>query len=313
MHKFRFFPLKTLAPQKVAGPVRRDRLLKSLKNALNIGKTSGEHDIYLVSYKNCYPIIKELGRLREFTFRQVGEGTGQKRDLDSFDKDYQHIVLWNKTHQEIVGSYRLVHAGSLIRTKGITSLYTSSLYDFSENMRPILDQGVELGRSFIHPKYWGKYSLDYLWQGIGAFLQHYPSVRYLIGPVSISSDHPKGLIRELTYYLSKYYGCNEFSVVPYIPYELIRDESAEFETKYHGLDRLAAMDLLQNSFKTQHCKIPILIKQYLSLYEEGGIKLLALSRDPKFGNCVDALLVGDLHYLKAKKRERYIHYFEKDH
>jgi putative hemolysin len=295
-----------ITEKPIAYPQKTQHIIKDLTAAKVLGTTRDKNTIYLAKYRKKSALIKEIGRLREFTFRKVGEGTGYSRDLDDYDKHYYHLTLWQNQEQKIVGAYRIGEAGVLIDKLGINSLYTASLYQYSDQIMPYLKNSLELGRSFVHPDYWGKQSLDYLWQGIGAFIKHNPSIRYLIGPVSMSADFPRPLINELVFYFEYYYGNNEGLARAYNPYTLSVKERYLFQREYSGLDRHQAMDKLQKSFKDKNLKMPVLFKQYTSLYEEGGIKLLAFSVDPDFGDCIDGLLIADLEKLKQKKRERYI-------
>ena len=104
--------------------------------------------------------MREIGRLRELTFRKVGEGTNARRDLDAYDQHYEHLVLWDPQALRIVGSYRFGHGGRLIAERGMASLYTSSLFNYSPALESRLAQGLELGRSFIAPAYWRSRALD---------------------------------------------------------------------------------------------------------------------------------------------------------
>ncbi len=295
-----------ITEKTLARPEKTEKIIKSLSSAITLGETRDQNTIYLADYQKKSALIKEIGRLREYTFRQVGEGTGSSRDLDSYDKHYRHLILWHKENQQIVGAYRIGEAGKLIAEHGVNGLYTASLYNFSNDIIPYLKQGLELGRSFIHPEFWGKSSLDYLWQGIGAFIRHHPEVRYVLGPVSISADYPKALTDELVFYFKKYYQTDKLLATANNPYQISHQEEQRLHTKYVTLDTKEGMEKLQESFKSEGYKIPVLFKQYTSLYEEDGIKLLAFNIDPDFGNCVDALLLGDLQKFKKKKRQRYI-------
>ena len=131
-----------------------------------------------------------LGRLRELSFRAVGEGSGTRRDLDRYDAHYDHLILWDPQDLEIAGAYRMVRTAKVLQEQGPEGLYTHSLFEFTPGMQPFLQQGLELGRSFVQPRYWGRRSLDYLWFGIGAYVRRYPECRYLFGPVSLSRDMP---------------------------------------------------------------------------------------------------------------------------
>lgn len=291
--------------QPIARPQKTKKVLQALTKAQVMGKTLDGNTIYLTAYRRNSALIKEIGRLREFTFRKVGEGTGSKRDLDEYDKDYLHLILWNDKHSRIIGAYRIGEAGKLI-ARHSSELYTTSLFHFSDALTPYLKQTLELGRSFVHPDFWGKNSLDYLWQGIGAFLRHHPEIRYLLGPVSISANYPRPLIDELVFYFEHFYPASAPLAKARRPYPIPLSQRQALHARYGQLDKRKGLQLLQDRFKEAGHKIPVLLKQYTAIYEDDGVQVLAFSVDPQFGNCVDVLLLADLTKLKAKKRERYI-------
>ena len=142
--------------------------------------------------------MREIGRLREIAFRAVGEGSGNRRDVDPYDRYYEHLILWDVEDLEIVGAYRLGNTSQMLEAE--QALYTQSLFNYTEQMTPYFDNGLELGRSFVQPKYWGKRSLDYLWYGIGAYLKKHPKIRYLFGPVTLSNSMPKAAKDLLVYF-----------------------------------------------------------------------------------------------------------------
>lgn len=135
-------------------------------------------------------MLRELGRLREIAFRAVGEGSGKRRDIDGYDDDYLHLILWDEEDLEIVGAYRFMPTAIQLAKRGLEGIYSYSLFHYDGRMDDVLQHGIELGRSFIQPRYWGRRGLDYLWSGIGAYLARYPHYRYLFGPVSISGGLP---------------------------------------------------------------------------------------------------------------------------
>ncbi len=290
----------------IAHPENRQELQKAFKKASLLGTTRDNNGIYLVDYSPDSPIIREIGRLREVAFRKVGEGSGRKRDLDAYDRHYRHLVLWDRERLEIAGAYRLGEGASILACNGEAGFYTRSLYHFSPDLKPFLEQSVELGRSFVSPEYWGKASLDYLWQGLGAYLRHHPKVRYLFGPVSMSAEYPRQLMDELVYFYSTHHACPQVLATAINPYLVQPANLALLHMKYAGLDRHAAFDLLQQSFSMAGYKIPVLFKQYAALFEDGGFQALVFSVDPDFGDCLDGLCMADLSLLKANKRERYI-------
>lgn len=290
----------------IAHPEDRQRLQEELRDAKLLGETRDNNRIYLVSYKQDSAVIREIGRLRELAFRKVGEGTGKKRDLDAFDSHYKHLVLWDRENLKIAGSYRLGEGKHIYDTLGESGFYTSTLYDFKPEFKKYLEQGVELGRSFVNPEYWGKASLDYLWQGLGTFLAHNPEVRYLIGPVSMSADYPRELMDQLVYFYRRYYACPENLAVANHPYTLTSEQNAKFEALFENKERDEAFDFMQANFMAAGHKLPMLFKQYTALFEEAGFQSVVFSVDPDFGDCLDGLCMCDITKLKASKYKRYI-------
>jgi len=300
-----FVTEKTIAHPEDSGAIKQE-----LKTAQLIGNTRDKHKIFLCDYENHPTVLREIGRLREHTFRKVGEGTGSRRDLDKYDHHYRHLVLWDEDKLAIAGAYRLGEVSKILHKKGLKGLYTAELFDYQQQALPYLEQALELGRSFVHPNYWGKASLDYLWQGLGAYLQHNPQIRYLIGPVSMSAHYPKDLRDALVYYYQRYYSHqqnNDESLADgKHPHDIAEDELISLQQQFSGLNREQGFDVLQQKFQHQDHKIPVLYKQYAALYEEGGYQLLAFSVDSEFGNCVDGLFIADLTLMKAAKRARYL-------
>jgi putative hemolysin len=176
----------------IARPEDRATLKRALAQAECLGNTSDGKTIYLWQRngQEDAPLLRELGRLREIAFRAVEEGSGKRRDTDSYDDDYLHLILWDEDDLEIVGAYRFMPTAMQIEKRGVEGLYSYSLFHYDDKMQDVLEHGIELGRSFIQPRYWGRRGLDYLWSGIGAYLARYPHYRYLFGPVSISGGLP---------------------------------------------------------------------------------------------------------------------------
>src|SRR5690606_22611041 len=138
-------------------------------------------------------------------------------------------------------------------------------------------KAVELGRSFVNPKYWGKASLDYLWQGLGSYLNTMRDVRYLIGPVSMSADYPRELMGQLAYFYRRYFACPHTLATAVYPYERNEERKAEFDELFDGLDSDAAFDFMEQNFVAKGHKLPILYKQYTSVFEAGGFQSIVFS------------------------------------
>lgn len=290
----------------IAHPESRQALQQELKNGQLLGLTRDNNAIILCDWSADSAVIREIGRLRELAFRRVGEGTGKRRDLDQYDRHYRHLVLWDREALEIAGAYRLGEGAALLRDMGEQGLYTASLYRYHANFLPYIENGLELGRSFVHPKYWGKASLDYLWQGLGAYLSTRPDIRYLFGPVSMSADYPRELAEELVFFYSKYYPAQQSMVTTLNAFVSRPAYTGQLQAKYAGVALDPAFTLLQDAFAQAGLKIPVLFRQYAALFEEGGFQTLAFSIDPDFTDCIDGLCLTDLHKLKPAKRQRYL-------
>ena len=243
--------------------------------------------------------MREIARLREVSFRAVGEGSGKRRDMDRYDSYYDHIVLWDEKKLAIVGAYRLVKTKPLIADKGIESLYTSTLFDYQQNASPYLEKGVELGRSFVQPDYWGTRSLDYLWFGIAAYLKRFPEVHYLLGPVSLSQSYPSEAKHALVHFYQTHFESETVwakAKAPYVPAKKIKQQKQSYK---------AAFSELKAQMKTLGVSVPTLYKQYSEVCEPGGVQFVDFNIDADFADCIDGLVVVDVNQLKASKRKRY--------
>ena len=300
----------------IAIPESRKKLKKLIFSQKHLGKTKDGKQIYLYQNTKICPVISEIGRLREIAFRAVGEGTGQRRDIDEYDTIYKQLILWDDQDNEIVGAYRLADAGYIIKNKGLDGLYSASLFEFNAAILPILEQGAELGRSFVQPKYWGKRSLDYLWYGIGSFLSQNSHVRYLFGPVSLSNDMPKAAKDLLVYFFTLYFGqpkqqrkflknagCFEQhtklrAVEKFAhskkPYCLSSDLIDSLKINFSGEDYKQDFKTLKHILSNMGCSVPTLFKQYSELCETGGLVFLDFGVDANFGECIDGLVIVDV-------------------
>ncbi|MCT6698554.1 lysophospholipid acyltransferase family protein [Rheinheimera sp. 4Y26] len=290
----------------IAHPEDRQELKKAIAACELLGETSDGKQIYLYQSALSSPILREIGRLREISFRAVGEGSGMRRDIDRFDSYYEQLILWDNDELEIVGAYRFANTAKVIAEHGIDGLYTASLFRFSEQMTPYLAQGLELGRSFVQPKYWGKRSLDYLWYGIGAYLTRQPQLRYLFGGVSLSNAYPKAARDLLVYFYTLYFSEENDSAVPNLPYQLPFATLEQLQQHFSGNNYQADFTQLKHLLAHMGLSVPTLYKQYSEIAEPGGVKFLAFGVDPDFADCVDGLVLVDLTMLKSAKKQRYL-------
>ncbi|MBX3009250.1 MAG: lysophospholipid acyltransferase family protein [Melioribacteraceae bacterium] len=193
--------------KNIIHPVDRKSLKNELMRSQILGVTKDDFKIILTTLEESPNALTEIARLREITFRKVGEGTGNRYDLDYFDNHYKHLIVWDEKELEIVGSYRIGVGRDILEKMGNAGFYTSTLFNYSQEFsEQYLTHSIELGRSFVQKKYWNSNALNYLWQGIGAYIENYEQVKYLFGGVSISNNYPEQTKRMIIYYFSKWFG-----------------------------------------------------------------------------------------------------------
>jgi putative hemolysin len=294
-----------ITEKTIAHPQDRRVIKQELKEAELLGETGDGKKIYLFDYRPDSAVMQEVGRLREISFRFVGEGTGEKKDLDRYDQYYRHLILWDEEDLEIAGAYRLAEAHKLIHDEN-SPLYSQTLFQYSDAMKPYFEQGIELGRSFIQPRYWGRRSLDYLWYGIGAYLKKHPEVRYMFGPVSLSNSYPKPAKNMLVWFYKHYFGDNKQLAKANLPYKLSHDEDDKLRLLFSGNDYLADFRVLKEQLDDLGVSVPTLYKQYSELCNTGGVCFMDFGVDADFNYCVDGLVMVDMEFVKEKKYQRYV-------
>ena len=283
----------------------RSELKSELKNGILLGQTTDGKSIILYESERENCVIKEIGRLREISFRHVGEGSGKKRDIDEYDFYYKHLVIWDDEALEIAGAYRLGVCSEIIEDFEVSGLYTSTLFRFDEKFEHYLERGIELGRSFVQPKYWNSRALDYLWQGIGAYLKRRPDIQYLFGAVSLSDTFNQKAQGMMIYFYQTYFGAHEKLVQHKAPYSMVQWVKEHCEKVFTGDDYRTDMRTLKEELGFMGYSVPTLYKQYSELCEEGGVQFMDFGYDKNFNNCMDGFIVADLNLLKESKRKRY--------
>ncbi|MGJ5814586.1 lysophospholipid acyltransferase family protein [Paludibaculum fermentans] len=257
--------------------------------------TSGALTAWIARRGQIPNTLLELGRLREKTFRAVGEGTGQSRDLDRFDSEYLHLFVWNSERKELVGAYRLAATD-----QAPGGLYTASLFRYGDAFLERLGPALELGRSFVREEYQKGFApLLLLWKGIGKYVAKNPRYRTLFGPVSISNDY-QALSREL--------------MVSFLERHAFLRDWAGLVRHRHPFRRRLALPLPEAGFDAEELSevisdiepngagIPVLLRQYLKL----GGKLLSFNVDPEFSDALDGLILVDLTCTEPKLLRRYL-------
>ncbi len=263
-----------------------------------------EFEVWLVRAEQIPVGLREIGRLRELTFRSVGEGTGKELDLDEYDLYYEQLVIWDKVAQRIVGGYRMGRGDKIFSDYGAQGFYVSSLFKIKKGFYSIFPQALELGRSYIIPEYQKKrLPLFLLWQGILSFLLQNPKYRYLYGPVSISkyySDISKSLI---IYFVRKHFFNHRLAryLKPRKQFEFnVEDETLELLTESFKGD-LDQFNSLIEDVEPEHFKIPVLLRQYI----RQNAKFIAFNLDPNFSDVLDGFILLDLMDLPKETLEAF--------
>lgn len=250
---------------------------------------------FFAKHENIPYIFREISRLREITFREIGEATGKDSDCDDYDLYYNHLFIWDENNSAIVGAYRIGMGNDIIKEKGIKGFYINTLFDFDNKFYPYMEKAMEMGRSFIVSEYQRRtLPLFLLWRGIYYVTQKFPEYKYLIGPASISSlyeKHAKILIIE---YLKRNYTWTELAelVDCRIPFTYEVNHNHDVLLNNFGYE-LNVIDKLIKDIDVNRYGIPVLIKKYLSL----GGKVLGFNVDPNFNYAIDGLIILDIDVL----------------
>ena len=280
------------APKKIAGAVsvaameaENEALRKNDKRLLK----SKNYEVFLAPAESIPNILQEIGRLREITFREVGEGTNNATDLDKFDSYYDHMFLWDNDAQKIAGAYRMGMGSKIFPTYGIDGFYLQDLFRFEPELYSMMSKSIEMGRAFIIKEYQQRpMPLFLLWKGIVHTTLRYPEHRYLIGGVSISnkfSEFSKSLMIE--FMKSNYYD-------PYVAQYI--NPKKEYKVKLKDADKdfifdeseadLNKFDKIIDEVEPGSLRMPVLIKKYI----KQNAKVIAFNVDPLFNNAVDGLM-----------------------
>jgi len=306
------FPLKALNRPKqwepIIDPINTKALIQDVEALKNTEQALVSHGTFTVYYAQPLQIpnvLKEIGRLREQTFRQVGEGTGKAMDIDKFDAHYTHLFMWNNEKCEIIGAYRIAPTDVILRSHGKEGLYVTSLFKFKDDLIHELNPALELGRSFIRVEYQRKHaSLSLIWRGIGEYLVRNPHYHYLFGPVSITQEYSSISKDLMVQFLTKKKSHPELS-------KFVKAKNPPRSRQFRKLLNYLAPDSLGDisdisaiisEIESDSKGVPILLKHYLKL---NGV-MLSFNRDPQFNNVIDGLILVDLNRTDETILKRYM-------
>jgi putative hemolysin len=263
---------------------------------------SGSFQVFWARAAQIPTALREIGRLRELTYRAIGEGTGRTCDLDRFDEQYLHLFSWDRDQRRIVGAYRVGQTDRIVATHGVDGLYTRTLFRYDEQLiERLAAPALELGRSFVRAEYQKNYNaLLLLWKGIGRFIARHPQYRLLFGPVSISTRYSDFSHYLLMSFLQQNHFAAEFGELVdalHPPRVLVAPPSSALIPQ--SIDEI---NRLIERTEADGKGMPVLLRQYLKL----NARLIGFNVDAAFGDAVDALMVVDLATIDRATLNRYL-------
>ena len=292
--------------EPIIPPVDADLLIDDIR-ALPPGYTLIESGDYTVLYARAWQIpnvLREIGRLREVTFRQANEGTGKSIDIDKFDDYYVHLFVWNNVKNEIVGAYRLGQTDRILRKRGKEGLYTSTLFNYRTELPRQICPALELGRSFVRPEHQRSYAaLMLLWKGVFSYVARNPRYNILFGAVSINNQYSPTSRQLIAAFLRQNNDLPHLAklVKPKNPLRRERIRGWNHKAENTGIEDINDIAALIADLETDQKDIPILLKKYLKL----SGNMLGFNVDADFGNVLDGLVLVDLTKTDLRILERY--------
>lgn len=300
--------------QPVIYPVDKEKLIAELTEERFMRKTNkAGNEIYTFDSRTAPNLMKEVGRIRELTFRSAGGGTGKEIDIDEFDiaedTPYQQLIVWDPKEKEILGGYRYILCNHLGKNAdGEPNLATSELFRFSEEFKSnYLPRMIELGRSFVHPMYQSTrmgrksvFALDNLWDGLGALTVDHPDIEYFFGKVTMYTSFNIQARNMILYFMKKYFRDTQRLVEPIIPLSIDIDEN-QMRQIFTGNNYDEDYKILSRLVREQGENIPPLVNAYMSL--SPSMKTFGTAINPGFGGVEEtAILIRIADVYEAKKK-----------
>ncbi len=307
--------------ETIISPVDKKLLQAELTEDLFIRDTNnGSNQIYLFTHESAPSLMREVGRLREITFRDAGGGTGKACDVDKFDtgkKPFKQLIVWNPEDQDVMGGYRFIHGKDLgIDKDGNVLSPTARLFHFSEKFsKDFLPVSAELGRSFVQPNYQpqynlrkGMYSLDNLWDGLGAIVIDNPDIEYLFGKITMYRDYDS-LARDLVlFFMKKYFPDKDNLLTPLEPLGIATSKKV-LESIFTGYNYEEDYRILVQKVRSLNENIPPLVNAYMNL--SATMRTFGTSLNKFFGDVEETgilVTVRDIHDFKI---DRHLHTYKK--
>lgn len=308
--------------QDIISPINRDLIKKELTEEAFLRYTNnGNNEVYLINYRQAPHIVREIGRLRELTFRAAGGGTGLACDLDENDTGrdaYDQLIVWNREDEEVIAGYRLIRCADVgTDERGTLNLSTAHYFHFSDQFKKdYLPYTIELGRSFVQPRYQpakdnrkGLFSLDNLWDGLGAVVMSNPDVKYLFGKVTMYPHYNREARDLLLYFLERYFPDPDRLVWPIRPLENAGDPK-RFNGVFDGLDYKEGYKELNSRVRALGENIPPLINTYMNL--SLTMKVFGTAINDEFGEVEETGILITIADIYETKKDRHMSTFERD-
>ena len=271
--------------------------IEQLRESGNRYTTFRTYEVFFARSGQIPNILREISRLREITFREVGEGTFQECDLDEYDYHYHHLFLWDNHTQKLVGAYRMGMGAEIFAAKGIDGFYVNSLFKIDSTIYPLFEGCLEMGRAFVIKAYQGKpMPLFLLWRGIAHIILRNPDkVRYLSGCVSISNQFTKYSKGMMIAYVKRHFYDHDMAqnIRPRKEYKVRLDEESKQMIETTSPDDLNKFDRYIDEIEPGNMRFPVLLKKYI----KQNAKIVAFNVDPNFNNAVDGFMYIDINDL----------------
>jgi hypothetical protein len=300
--------------EEIIQPVDRELLKKELTEEAFVRNTNnGNREIYIVSHHDSPHLMEEIGRLREISFREVGGGTGKEKDIDAYDvaqSAFKQLIVWDKEDEEIIGGYRYIEGDKIPKDdQGNLLSATSKLFWFSDEfVKDYIPVTIELGRSFIQPKYQpnfdirkGLYSLDNLWDGLGSLVVDNKHIKYFFGKFTMYPSYDRYARDVIHRFLQIYFPDKDKLVRPFEPMA-ISHSIEEIDTLFSGDEYQKDYKVMVQTVRKNGENVPPLVNAYMNL--SSTMKTFGTSLNPGFGNVEEtAILISipDIHDIKAKR------------
>ncbi|MBL7925444.1 MAG: GNAT family N-acetyltransferase [Bacteroidia bacterium] len=306
--------------EPILDPVNRDLLKAELTNDKFLRNANNGHNkLYVITQKNAPHVMTEIGRLREWAFRAAGGGTGKAIDIDEFDTSenpYKQLIVWSDEDEEIIGGYRFIDCGQVYKQQKQLHFATTELFHFSQNfIDNYIPFTIELGRSFVQPKYQpsaenrkGLFSLDNLWDGLGALVVDNPHIKYFFGKVTMYTNY-NVLARDMILkFMHTYFPDTDQLVTPIHPVHITHNMQ-NFEKAISGQDYKEGHRILNQQVRALHENIPPLVNAYMNL--SPTMKTFGTAVNPGFGDVEETGILVTIADVFESKKERHVNTYQK--